>query len=187
MTLAQIKLLALRQLDEDPQDISEYDDVFRAYANMGYHIAVSEYLRPRETYAIQTDKDGRAQMPGTNEARIAEITDEEGRAVCFEIEADGKTLRTGKRDKRLSAVCEILHPPMEEETDEPRLPAAAHPALADYICYRYLSSGNLAKQSRAQFFLNSFYQQMRAIRPQGMGSVTRERNLYAVSDVRYMR
>lgn len=187
MTLAQIKLLALRQLDEDPQDVSEYDDIFRAYANMGYGIAVREYLRPRETYAIQTDGEGRARMPGQEVARVVAVTDEEGRGVRFEIEADGERIHTDEKEKRLSAVCEVLYAPMEEDTDEPRLPADAHPALADYICYRHLSSGNLAKQSRAQFFLNSFYQQMRAIRPQGMGSVTRKRNLYAVSDVRYVR
>ena len=41
MTLAQIMTLALRQLDEDIQDLSEYEDVFRVYANIGHDIAGS--------------------------------------------------------------------------------------------------------------------------------------------------
>ena len=76
---------------------------------------------------------------------------------------------------------------LENGLDEPLLPEYAQPALADYICYRHLSSGNLAKQSRAEFFRQSFYQQMRTINPQGAGSVTRMQNLYAVTDARYGR
>ena len=41
MTLAEIMRLALRQLDEDPADISDFSDLFRSYANIGYKIAVS--------------------------------------------------------------------------------------------------------------------------------------------------
>ena len=44
MTLSQIIAQALRQLGEDPQDVSEYEEAFRIYANMGCDIAVREYL-----------------------------------------------------------------------------------------------------------------------------------------------
>ena len=44
MTLSQIIAQALRQLDEDAEDVSEYEERFRVYANMGYDIAVREYL-----------------------------------------------------------------------------------------------------------------------------------------------
>ena len=48
MTVSQIMKLALRQLDEDAEDISEYDDLFKTDLNSGYAIAVRGYLRPRE-------------------------------------------------------------------------------------------------------------------------------------------
>ena len=90
------------------------------------------------------------------------------------LEALAKLLRTAFGDQNASELRGML-------------PAYAHAALSDYICYRHLSSGNLAKQSRAQFYQNSFYQEMNRIRPQGMGSVTRMRNLYEATDVRYRR
>ena len=74
--------------------------------------------------------------------------------ACFHVWRDdlaGQTLR---------AVCEVAFYPLEDGQDEPQIPEYAHAALADYICYRHLSSGNLAKQSRAQFYQNSFYQAM---------------------------
>jgi len=45
----------------------------------------------------------------------------------------------------------------------------------------------MAKQSRAQFFLSSFYAAMRMIRPEGMGSVKDYKNLYAATDIRVVR
>ena len=39
MTLSQIIAQALRQLGEDPQDVSEYEETFKIYANVGYDIA----------------------------------------------------------------------------------------------------------------------------------------------------
>ena len=143
MTLSQLIAHALRQLDEDAEDVSEYEESFKVYANMGYDL----------------DPDGRG-------------------LHIWRVDLAGKTLR---------AVCEVAFYPMEDGDDEPQIPEYAHAALADYICYRHLSSGNLAKQSRAQFYQNSFYQTMQRIRPQGMGSVTRFEHLYEVTDARYRR
>ena len=111
----------------------------------------------------------------------------QGRPVRFSISADGRTIGTEEKNTAVQALCEVERPALEADTDEPELPQYAHPALADYICYRHLSSGNLAKQSRAEFFRQSFYQQMRTLIPQGAGSVTQLRNLYAVTDARYRR
>ena len=187
MTLASIMKLALRQLDEAAEDIAEYDELFKSYANMGYMIALRLYLRPRETFELVTDAQGRADISDLPITRVVEARDAQGRPVRFSLSADGMALETGKRDEAISALCEVEWAALEENSDEPRLPRYAHPALADYICYRHLSSGNLAKQSRAEFFRQSFYQQMRTLMPQGAGSVTRMRNLYAVTDARYRR
>lgn len=188
MTLAQIMTLALRQLDEDAQDISEYDDAFRVYANTGYGIAVREYLKPRERFSMRTDARGEADLPYGRIVRVVELREKTlGREAAFTLTADGGRVITGAKNAELDALCEVYYPEMTQETDEPMLPEHAHHALADYICYRHLSSGSMAKQSRAQFFLTSFYTAMRAIRPQGMGSVKDYKNLYEATDVRVVR
>ena len=187
MTLAGIMKLALRQLDEAAEDIGEYDELFRSYANMGYMIALRLFLKPRETFCLRSDEGGRAEIRALPIARVVEVLDEQGKSICFELTADGNAILTGRREETVRALCETEYPAMAADTDEPRLPEYAHPALADYICFRHLSSGNLAKQSRAKFFETSFYQQMRALTPQGTGSVTRLKHLYEATHAGYVR
>lgn len=185
MTLANIMGLALRQLDEAPEDIAEYDELFKSYANMGYMIAIRMFLRPRETYVLMTDEKGRADLCALPIRRIVRVTDEKNREIRFDADADGLAIQTGEKEKKLYVLCEVERNALQNATDEPRLPEYAHAALADYICYRHLSSGSLGKQSRAEFFRQSFYQQMHALRYEGEGSVTRMKNLYTVTDARY--
>lgn len=186
MRLAEIMQLALRQLDEDPADISEYDDLFRRYANEGYQMIMRDFYRPRETAIFTTDKDGMAVIDGMDIVRVVEITNESGREVWFDLSVDGRFVYTREKEKTLTAIVEIECGQLADG-DEPEFPSFAHAALADYICYRHLSAGNAAKQARARFFLDAFYQTARRIRPQGMGSVTRFKNLYTVTDARYRR
>lgn len=187
MKLAEIMQLALRQLDEDPADISEYDDLFRRYANEGYQIVMRDIYKPRERMTVETDARGAARIDEMGIVRIVELHGQDGREVRFDLDLDGRTIYTRAKEQTLEAIVEIECPMLEKDLDEPAFPEWAHSVLADYICYRHLSSGNLAKQSRAQFYLNAFYQNARRIRPQGMGSVTRMRNLYNVTDARYVR
>lgn len=187
MTLANIMKLALRQLDEAAEDIAEYDGLFKSYANMGYMIAIRMFYKPREVFDLRTDKKGRADIRALPIDRIIEVRDKQGEAVVFDLEADGETIATGRKDAMLHMLAQVHKAPLSRETDEPELPEYAHAALADYICYRHLSSGSLTKQSRAEFFRQSFYQQMRALTPQGASSVTRMKNLYTVTDARYRR
>jgi len=187
MTLAGIMKLALKQLDEAAEDISEYDELFRSYANMGYMIALRLFLKPRETFRLESDAGGRADIRTLPIGRVVEVRDKQGNSLFFDVEADGGAILTGKANEEMQALCEVEYPAMAADTDEPKLPEYAHPALADYICYRHLSSGSLAKQSRAKFFETSFYQQMRAMKPQGAGSVTRLRHLYEATRVGYAR
>lgn len=183
MTLSQIMKLALRQLDEDTEDVSEYEDLFRVYANTGYAIAVRGYLRPRELRELCTDERGIAFTEGMDVERVIELmrADHDGAAlgrVPFSPLMEGGGICTRLPQTRLVALCEVRYPELTDGMDEPRLPEDAHAALADYICYRHLSSGSLAKQSRAKFFLTSFYQAMQRMLPVGAGSVTAPRNLY---------
>lgn len=184
MTLAQIMTLALRQLDEDPEDLSEYDDVFRAYAAEGYAIAMREYVRPRAFRSLYADGRGIACLEGQDIRRVISAADGEGRSVCFALLPDGRHIRVNARDAEITALCEIDAPPLMDDTDEPRMSEHVHAALADYICYRHLSSGNLAKQSRAQFYYRSFLEQMGRLRAQGFGSVTSFSGLYEVTGLR---
>ena len=119
--------------------------------------------------------------------RVVELMDGEGRDVPFALSADGQTIETGEENKTLSGVAEVAYPDMKAGSDVPRMDETAHMALCDYACWRYLCNGNLAKQSRAQHYQQRFYAAMRALRPQGMGSVTGYRGLYAVTDARYAR
>ena len=145
------------------------------------------FLRPRETFCLRSDEGGRADIRALPISRVIEVRDGQERSVRFEMAADGGAILTGEKDEALKVLCEVEYPAMTADTEEPRLPEYAHPALADYICFRHLSSGNLAKQSRAKFFETSFYQQMRALTPQGAGSVTRLRHLYEATQAGYAR
>lgn len=187
MTLAQIYRLALRQLGEDPADIAEYTDLFAVYVNQGYQIAVNQYLKPKEVIPMRTDDKGDAYIDGMGIVRIIALKDENGQEVYTQMSEDGTTLRTDRKKADLTAVCVVSYPEMAADTDEPRLPKSAHAALADYICYKYLSTGNMAKQSRAQHFRSEFYTSMQAMQPQTTGGATRMKNLYAVSDARWVR
>lgn len=184
MTLAQIMKLALCQLDEDPADIEDYKERFMMYANDGYHILLSEYYKPVTTLTVTTDENGYAPVEGMGILRVILAKDEDGHEVMARLTPDGAALETGRPDTQLALTCEVERPQLERIEDEPELPEHAHSALVDYICFRYLSTGNLAKQSRAQAFQNSFYTTARRLKPQGRGSVTRMKNLYAVTDIR---
>lgn len=183
MTLAQIMTLALRQLGEDESDIAEYDQDFKIYANLGYDIAMNYYQKPRETVELDAEE-GAADITHTGIRRVIAVWDEDGREIPFALAQDGLSIRIAKRHERVHALCEMEHAPLEEITDEPKLPAQAHAALADYICYRHLMNGNMAKQQRAQSYYSMFMQAMAGIRHQGMGSVTQMRNLYSASSIR---
>lgn len=187
MRLAEIMRLALRQLDEDPADISEYDDLFRRYANEGYQIVMRDFYKPRVHLTLETDERGAASLEGLNVVRVIELRDRHGRDVWFDLSLDCKEVYTRVRSQEITGWAEEEIPLLTRDEDEPAFPEWAHSAMADYLCYRHLSNGNMAKQSRAQYYLNQFYQTARRLRPVGMGSVTRSKNLYAVTDVRYAR
>ena len=180
MTLAQIMTLALRQLDEDAQDISEYESAFKVYANIGYDIAVREYLKPKEWFSARTDESGEAFIDDHRILRVVKVKEAKGgRKTAFTLLADGTGIATKAKNTQIDMLCEVSAAEMTLETDEPMLPRRVHHALADYICFRHLSCGNMAKQAKAQFYRQNFYEKMRALRPQGTGCVTAYKNLYA--------
>ena len=185
MRLAEIMVLALRQLDEDPADISDYDDLFRRYANEGYQIVMRDHYKPREMIGIDTDEHGAASLEGLGVVRVIELHGDRPGGVWFDLSLDGTQIFTRAKNAHLRAMVETETPMLTRDEDEPQFPEWAHSCLADYICYRHLSAGNAAKQNKAQFWLQSFYQTVRRIRPVGQGSVTRQRNLYTVTDIRY--
>lgn len=184
MTLAGIMRLALRQLDEDPADISEFADLFRVYANEGYRIAVSKYYRPRDVMKLRTDENGAAYIEGLDIVRVINVKGEYGQTVFFHVSSDGTRIETAARDSELTVVCEVSFPAMNAETEEPRIPEYAHQALVDYVCYRHLMNGNAAKQSRAMAYFQQFNRSMQDISPQAAGSATRFQNLYASTGFR---
>lgn len=187
MTLAEIMRLALRQLDEDPADIAEYADLFKMWANQGYQIIQQQYYKPREKLTLRTSDKGNAIIDGLGIVHIVRLQDKNGRDIAYERSADGVLIHTPMRDAVLTAVCEMEPQTLESDTDEPAFPEYAHAMLVDYICYKHLIRGNGAKQNRAQAFHGEFYRQAQQLKPQGGGSVTGMKNLYAASDIRYTR
>ncbi len=184
MTLAQIMMLALRQLDEDAQDISEYENAFKVYANIGYDIAVREYLKPKEWFSARSSERGEVFIDDPRIIRVVKVKEaKSGRETAFSLLADGMGIVTKEKNARIEMLCEVGYPDLMMETDEPKLPQRVHHALADYICFRHLSCGNMAKQAKAQFFLTGFHQAMHTLRPQGMGSTKTYTNLYAATDI----
>ena len=188
MTYAQIKQLALQQLDEDPADMAEHGEMLGVYVNEGYQQALLDFLRPRDTFILPTDKDGEVSIEGMGIQRIVEVAEaDHGYSAWATMSAMGDRLHTAVRDGRVKVTALVTYPDLQLESEEPRIPAWAHGALADYACFRYLSNGNLAKQSRAQFYFQRYMTTMDRIRPQGMGSVTGYKGLYTVTDARWVR
>ena len=103
MTLAQIMKLALRQLDEDTEDVGEYEDLFKVYANTGYAIAVRSYLRPKELRVLHTDERGVAFTGGMDVERVIalmRLEDEAARPaqVPFAVLETGEGVRTALQE-----------------------------------------------------------------------------------------
>ena len=98
MTLSQLIAHALRQLDENAEDVSEYEESFKVYANMGYDIAVREYLKPRRTFCVDVDEKGNAPVPGLLVTRVVELRDEYGRDVGYDLDPDGRGLHIWRVD-----------------------------------------------------------------------------------------
>lgn len=186
MTLARIMELALRQLDEDLSDISEFDALFTRYANEGYSIAQRRWYHPRETFELVTDDNGTASLEGMNIVHVL-LVRRGNRGEWYSISPDGREMHTMVKNGSVTAVCEVEWPELERPTDEPKLPVRAHAALADYICYRHLMNGSSAKQSRSQGYLMQFERAMRELPSQGADSVTHMRGLYSASDIRNVR
>lgn len=188
MTYAQIKQHALKQLDEDPHDMDEFGDLLGVYVNEGYQTALMEHAKPREKYTLSTDKDGNADLSGLRILKVVRAQEHERHYDAFAVlDEMGDALHTSVRDGKVDVIALVTYPDMAQNSEEPRLPEWAHAALADYACYRFLSNGNMAKQSKAQFYLQRFLTTMNRIRPQGMGSVTGLRNLYTATDIRWTR
>ena len=183
MTLAQIYRLALRQLDEDPEDISEFKELFEAYVNEGYRIAVNDYWKPRFTFNFTTDDNGNIDIHGMHIRSLVSVKSDnyniELHAAMSE-DMNGIHVYGGiaGANQPVTVIARVEMPPLKADTDVPKIPEEAHMALVDYICYRYKSSGNLAKQSQAQAYLSLFQTTLMRMPSMAEGSAIHQKNLY---------
>ena len=185
MTLGQIMRTALLQLDEDPADMAQYAELFRRYANEGYREIVTRYWQPTESFHAMTGEQGGVRLEGYGIRRVRRVQRERDRSdVRFALSGDGRTLHTALPDEPVLLWCEMEPERLVRDTDEPAMPESAHGALCDYICYRHLMNGNLAKQSRAQAYRTMFYEIAGTLRSQGQDSVRQMRGLYEATDIR---
>ncbi|MBE5798329.1 MAG: hypothetical protein E7321_00050 [Clostridiales bacterium] len=183
MNVSAILHHVMLELDEDPADINDYDQKFMMYLNMGYQLILRQHYKPRETYLSQADERGMVNLSGYDIDCVVQMQDEDGRIVHFRADAQGDGVyHTTARDEDVVVVCQVTYPPLSGELDVPRIPEHVHYALVQYICYKHLSSGNLAKQSRAQYYKQSFYEMMSMLKPVGTGSVTTYTNFYSATN-----
>lgn len=168
MRLGQIVKRALEQAGEDAADLEEYRDQLTGYVNEGYHRMIREAYRPMRR-AVLTVEDGTVSTASLRMAVEVRRVTQNGRRLAFDyLPFDRALLVQGAQDGR-DAEVEYTHDEedMTDAEEEPRLPEAAHGALADYGTYRFLLNGNLNKQQRAQAYLQHFMLALRAIRPFG--------------------
>lgn len=183
MTVGEILTAAMHELDEDPADLNEHRARFMLYLNTGYQTILRKYYRPRETLCMHTDEDGWLNLYGHDVEQVLSIRDHRGRHVSFTpCDDDSGDVEIGLRDADVYVLCQVNCPPLGDITDEPKLPEHAHYALVLYICWKHLQSGNLAKQSRAQVYMNGFYEVMNMLQPMGTGSVKTYTNFYAATN-----
>ena len=187
MTLAQIYKLALRQLDEDIEDISEYVELFRQYSNEGCYIVMNDYYKPCMELRMSSDDGGRVYLNAMDVHHVISCVDAYGRTHPCAASPDGMYVNVGVPDIELIMMCQMLPRQMISDQDEPPFPKENHFVLVDYICYRHLITGNAAKQARARVFHDNFLLGCRRIRPQGAGSVRTMCNLYAASSIHARR
>lgn len=183
MNVSVILKNVMLELDEDLADIADYEEKFKMYLNMGYQIILRQYYKPRETFIVHTDKQGRVDLTGFDVEQVIEMQARNGRRVQFRACSDGcGAYQTTARDEEVSVVCQVNYPALVKDEDIPNIPEHAHYALVQYVCYKHLSSGNLAKQSRAQYYRQSFYEAMSMLKPMGTGSVTTYINFYSATN-----
>lgn len=188
MTYAQIKQLALRQLDEDPHDMDEFGYLLGVYVNEGYQTALMDYVRPREAFTLKTNEKGEASLVGLNIRRITQVEEyPHGYSAWATLNSTGDTLYTAVKNGEIRLTAIVTLPDMQNDNDVPKIPEHAHTALADYACWRFLSNGNMAKQQRGQTYLNRFVQGMQQVYPMHSGSTRGYTGLYTVTDPRWVR
>ena len=183
MTVNEIYTQALLELDESLEDLHEYEQKFNHYLNIGYQIALRDYYKPRELMVEHTDENGIVYLPGYVDRVVAVYRKEEKIPLPFEMcPGDCFMLKTTVHGEHVKLLCEVKSGPLVKLDDVPKLPGHVHHGLVDYICYRQLSSGNLAKQSRAQIYRQNFYEAMRQCRPQ-MSSPVKYVNFYEATNL----
>ena len=178
MTVNQIMTDALLELDEDCSDLNEYRQKFQRYINDGYQIAVRDYLKPRRRETLRTDEKGMLSLAWMPVVRVIGVFDGDGREIPFEISAEGTEVKTGVKNRNVHLLYQTEYKALVEDLDSPQLPDFAHSALVDYVCYRHLSSGSMAKQAKAQYYLRNFNDMLFRLTPEAHGSVRNFRNLY---------
>ena len=145
---------------------------------MGYDIAVREYLKPQPDVLRRCGRErerarcrecwSRAWWScGTNTGATWAMTLTRTGAACT---SGGTTWR----ERRCAPYARWRFTRWRTGATSRSFRNARRRHLADYICYRHLSSGNLGQAEPARSSIqNSFHPEMSGMRPQGMGSVTR--------------
>lgn len=183
MKLGQIIKMVMIQAGEDIEDTDEYREMIAIYINEGYRRMLEKY-QPTRTATLYA-QGGRIDLAAIRGlVRVKRVRmNESGREVRYRAEGDG-TIAVGGSDETAYDV-EYTYEAEEllEDTAEPKLPAGAHMALADYATWRFYSNGNIAKQQRGQFYYQRFQMELEKLKPQNQrgGGLRNFHGLYDVT------
>lgn len=190
MILAQIYRLALRQLDEAPEDLADFRELFEEYVNEGYDIAVDDYWQPRREYSFVTDDNGCINIRDTHIHKIISVKSNTLDVPMYaQLAPEGYCIKVFggfiAANHPVTVLAQVTMSRLVKDNDVPRIPESAHMALVDYICYRYKMTGNLAKQSQANAYLSSFRAAMARMPRFGHDTVVHQSHLYEATSLRW--
>lgn len=186
MTLAEMKDLVAYQSASMGSDEGFYDldtpaqALIIHYINEGYSKLVNEYYRPLAIEQVTLDAAG-ALNPSSlahdlYELKKVALSKEQliGAARCVpslnpleQSASSGELFSLSLPNQTVWVQYQYRLPPLHNETDAPQLPSENHMLIGDYATWRYMSTGNSEKQSRARAFLERFYDGAPKIRPYG--------------------
>lgn len=183
MKLGQIIKMVMIQAGEDIEDTDEYREMIAIYINEGYRRMLEKY-QPTRTATLYADG-GRIDLAAVRGLeRVKRVRmNESGRDARYSAAGNGTIAVSGGNEAAYDVEYTYEAEEMKDETDEPKLPAGAHMALADYATWRFYSNGNIAKQQRGQFYYQRFHTELERLKPHNQrgGGLRNFHGLYDVT------
>lgn len=169
MTLRQIIILTLNNINEDTDDLTveEYRDSVVRAVNEAYSDICARRYQPRRRVNITIPDDGNIDATSlpADYLQICSIESKDRQPLTFSPR--GKSIRVYGYSG--SGVLEYIYLPerLSLDIDRPILREKDHYCLADYAAWRQLATGSAARQARGQVFYENYLRTAARINRQG--------------------